>query len=134
MCDALTPTDKDLWHKATADVMPLGVPHGGRRRGLETARDAAPKARAHGTLRIKARLDLHGMTLCQAHVALADFVTKTPHRCVLIITGASGALCKEVPLWLEVPALAHRIISIIPAPPDYGGTGALIVRLRTLQE
>lgn len=89
-----------------------------------------------------ARLDLHGMTLDQAHGALATFVQDQRARgarCVLVITGkggggasarGTGALRRDVPRWLRQPPLAGMVTGVFEAHARHGGEGALYVYLR----
>jgi DNA-nicking Smr family endonuclease len=104
-------------------------------------------ARAHqklirGKLRPEGRIDLHGMTLDQAHPALRDFILMSHaagRRLVLVITGKGrerddrpfgGLLRRQVPLWLGLAPLAPLILQTAPAHISHGGAGALYVYLR----
>jgi DNA-nicking Smr family endonuclease len=49
---------------------------------------------------------------------------------VLIITGKSGVLRRQVPLWLALPDLRALIVGFESAAITHGGDGALYVRLR----
>jgi len=88
---------------------------------------------------IEARLDLHGMTQAEAHLALAAFIHRSHEagrRCVLVITGRGfgpkgpGVLKLAVPRWLEEAGLRRQILAVAPARPRDGGSGALYVLLR----
>ncbi len=78
------------------------------------------------------------MTQAEAHAALRCFVLRAQEqgrRAVLIITGkgtaeGGGVLRRAVPLWLEEPALARRILATAQAQPQHGGAGALYLLLR----
>lgn len=99
-----------------------------------------------GKLTPEARLDLHGMTLAQAHGALEGFIRSAARRglrLVLVITGKgrgggdegpiprrAGALRHEVPLWLRRPPLAALVMDTHEAHRRHGGAGALYVYLR----
>ncbi|RJF81448.1 DNA mismatch repair protein MutS [Azospirillum cavernae] len=96
-----------------------------------------------GQLVIEGRIDLHGMTQAQAHMALAGFVHHAwndGRRCVLVITGKGsdksglggglGVLRQAVPRWLGDPALRPMIVAIQPAQPKDGGDGALYVLIK----
>lgn len=99
-----------------------------------------------GKLKPQARLDLHGMTLAQAHPALIDFVLGAEakgHRLVLVITGKGkdrdtggpiptrqGVLRHQVPQWLALPPLRQAILQVTPAHIRHGGQGAYYVYLR----
>ena len=61
---------------------------------------------ARGKVEIGGRLDLHGHTQAEAHSALITFLHRSAardKRTVLIITGKSGVLRRQVPLWLALP-------------------------------
>jgi DNA-nicking Smr family endonuclease len=99
-----------------------------------------------GKLRPEARIDLHGMTLAEAHPALIGFVLNARaagKRLVLVITGKgrandweapiparAGRLRHDVPRWLSLPPLASAVLQVAPAHRRHGGEGALYVYLR----
>ncbi len=101
---------------------------------------------SRGRLTPEARIDLHGMTLAQAHPALVRFVLgAVDHgkRLVLVITGKGrpgpddgpipqrpGALKRQVPLWLHQAPLAPHVLQIAEAHLRHGGAGAYYVYLR----
>ncbi len=98
---------------------------------------------ARGTAEIDARLDLHGLTLADAHDALVDFLRRARSqgaRVVLVITGKGtgadhgyghrGVLRRQVPHWLTSYPLRNDVLAIEPAHAGHGGEGALYVRLR----
>ncbi len=77
-----------------------------------------------------ATLDLHGLTVVQAHAAVQQFIAKAAEhgtRCVLISHGkgvgrARPALLKSwVNQWLRDMA---GVLAFHSAPPQYGGAGA----------
>lgn len=99
-----------------------------------------------GKLVPEGRIDLHGLTLAQAHPALTRFVM-TAHaegkRLVLVITGKGksrdeggpipvryGVLKHQVPQWLAMPPLGAVVLQITQAHLKHGGTGAYYVYLR----
>lgn len=100
-----------------------------------------------GKSRPESRIDLHGMTLSEAHGALVRFILgarSRGQRLVLVITGkgagagtdagplfeARGVLRRQVPHWLAQPPLAEAVQHLAPAHPRHGGEGALYVYLR----
>jgi DNA-nicking Smr family endonuclease len=88
---------------------------------------------ARGKVEIGGRLDLHGHTQAEAHSALIAFLHRSvarDKRTVLIITGKSGVLRRQVPLWLALPDLRELIVGFETAAITHGGDGALYVRLR----
>lgn len=92
------------------------------------------------------RIDLHGMTLAEAHPELIHFILRAHaagKRLVLVITGKGklrddggpiptrlGILRHQVPLWLTQPPLGHVVMQIAPAHLSHGGAGAYYVYLR----
>jgi DNA-nicking Smr family endonuclease len=88
---------------------------------------------ARGRTEIDGRLDLHGLTLERARARLATFLASSQSQgagLVLVITGKSGALRREVPHWLALPELRTLVIGFEEATPAHGGSGALYVRIR----
>lgn len=99
-----------------------------------------------GKLRPEARIDLHGMTLAQAHPALSGFILSAhaaEKRLVLVITGKGkarddgdpiptrfGVLRHQVPQWLRMPPLSSVVLQVTEAHRSHGGAGAYYVYLR----
>ena len=99
-----------------------------------------------GKLSPEARLDLHGMTLDQAHGALNRFVMNCAgqqKRLILVITGKGGmddpyetapmrrgVLRRQVPIWLSMQPLAGLVLQVAEAHQKHGGAGAFYVYLR----
>ncbi|MDJ0857483.1 MAG: Smr/MutS family protein [Dinoroseobacter sp.] len=99
-----------------------------------------------GRLEPEGRLDLHGMTLAQAHPALNRFILGAQaqgKRLVLVITGKGkhrddggpipqklGVLRHQVPHWLQIPPLNSAVLQVTPAHLRHGGAGAYYVYLR----
>ena len=99
-----------------------------------------------GKLMPDARLDLHGMTLDQAHSALLHFILGAfarGHRLVLVITGKGrtgaddgpiparrGVLKHQVPTWLHSGPLQQAVLQVTEAHGKHGGSGAYYVYLR----
>lgn len=99
---------------------------------------------ARGKLVPEARIDLHGMTLAEAHPELIRFILSAQSdglRLVLVITGKGkgvadpvprpiGALRHQVPHWLRLPPLALSVQQVAEAHLKHGGSGAFYVYLR----
>ncbi|MEZ5777073.1 MAG: Smr/MutS family protein [Paracoccaceae bacterium] len=97
----------------------------------------------------EARIDLHGMTLAEAHPELIRFILSaqaTGKRLVLVITGKGkrgddhgpvpqriGVLRHQVPRWLHEAPLGFVVQQVAPAHAKHGGAGALYVYLRRLR-
>ncbi len=104
------------------------------------------KKMVRGKMKPEARIDLHGMTLAQAHPALTRFILEAYDdglRLVLVITGKGkdrddpgpipirrGVLKHQVPNWLHMPPLGMVVLDIREAHIRHGGTGAYYVYLR----
>lgn len=99
-----------------------------------------------GKMLPEGKIDLHGMTLDQAHPALTGFVLRAHaegKRLVLVITGKGkshrdegpipvrrGVLKHQVPQWLSMPPLSTVVLQVAEAHMRHGGTGAYYVYLR----
>lgn len=112
--------------------------------------DAKSFARmSRGKLTPEARLDLHGLTLAEAHPELIGFILNAQaagQRLVLVITGKGkpgpdhgpipqprGVLKHQVPQWLHMPPLGPAILQVAEAHLKHGGSGAYYVYLRRLR-
>lgn len=99
-----------------------------------------------GKMRPEGKLDLHGMTMAQAHPALTRFIL-TAHadgkRLVLVVTGKGknrddggpipvrhGVLRHNVPQWLAMAPLSSVVLQISEAHLKHGGGGAYYVYLQ----
>lgn len=101
-----------------------------------------------GRIDPEAKIDLHGMTVNEAHPELIRFILNAQdrgRRLVLVITGKGkpsvdhgpipvrqGVLRHQVPHWLRLPPLAHSVLQVTQAHLKHGGTGAYYVYLRRL--
>ena len=99
-----------------------------------------------GKLKPEARIDLHGMTMAEAHPELVAFILGSQamgRRLVLVITGKGkdrddggpiptrhGVLRHQVPQWMALPPLSSAILQVTPAHIRHGGHGAYYVYLR----
>lgn len=100
-----------------------------------------------GKLAPEARLDLHGLTLAEAHPELIRFILNAQSagmRLVLVITGKGsravadhgpipqrqGALRHQVPHWLRQVPLGAVVLQVAEAHLRHGGSGAYYVYLR----
>lgn len=105
----------------------------------------AYKKMTRGKLKPEGRIDLHGMTMAQAHPALTRFVLDahaSGKRLVLVITGKGkdrdhgdpipvrrGILRHQVPNWLHIPPLGALVLDVTEAHQRHGGGGAYYVYL-----
>lgn len=99
-----------------------------------------------GKLDPEGRIDLHGMTMAEAHPELIRFVLNAHDagkRLVLVITGKGkrglddgpipqrqGVLRHQVPQWLQLPPLGAVVLQVAQAHLKHGGSGAYYVYLR----
>lgn len=104
---------------------------------------------SRGKLEPEARIDLHGMTLSQAHPELIHFLLSAQDRgcrLVLVITGKGkrglddgpipqrqGVLRHQVPQWLRLPPLGPVVMQVTEAHLKHGGSGAYYVYLRRMR-
>jgi DNA-nicking Smr family endonuclease len=131
----------------SAAVNDLALPLSHTLRQAAVQMDARTHARmTRGKIAPQARIDLHGMTLAEAHPELIRFVLNAQGaglRLVLVITGKGkdrddglpiprrvGALRHQVPQWLRLPPLGPVVLQVTPAHHRHGGDGALYVYLR----
>ena len=82
-------------------------------------------------------IDLHGYRLHNAKIALQKYTLNAYEkniRNILIITGKGynnkGILKKEVPLWLNGQNLMSLLVNFEIAPKEFGGDGALLVKIK----
>lgn len=91
------------------------------------------------------RIDLHGMTVAAAHVALTAYLLRSfseGKRLVLVITGKGrqskdsgpiptpkGILRHQLPDWVSQPPLNQIVLQLAQAHQRHGGSGAFYVYL-----
>jgi DNA-nicking Smr family endonuclease len=134
----------DVDHRAYHDLLPS---LGQQIRAAPVQMDQKAFGRLRrGKLKPEARIDLHGMTLAQAHPVLTGFILRSAgagHRLVLVITGKgkqrddggpiptrSGVLRHQVPQWLAMAPLGGLVMQIAESHIRHGGQGAYYVYLR----
>ncbi|MEO0750920.1 MAG: Smr/MutS family protein [Pseudomonadota bacterium] len=159
MADLFAKEDPPKRTPADVPVFKVGEKANGAKRGLPgmTTPDAKPLVHMdkkaydrlkRGKLKPQARIDLHGMTLDQAHPALVAFIMSSyakERRLVLVITGKGqgkdradlgpiperpGILRRNVPHWLQTPPLVQVVLQVSEAHGRHGGGGAYYVYLR----
>jgi DNA-nicking Smr family endonuclease len=135
------------------EAAPVGRPHDlapGLSAGLAAAPLQMDRKRfvqmSRGKLAPEARIDLHGLTLAEAHPRLTAFLMRAHAngaRLVLVITGKGrgrdeggpipvrpGALRHQLPHWLSLPPLRGIVLQVSEAHLKHGGSGAFYVYLR----
>lgn len=132
-----------LWQHATRGVKPLA----GHIRAVDpesatgratAKRDRRPPPPSRPAQPFEAKLDLHGLTLVEAHRTVERFLTSASAagvRRVLIVTGKGSGrpgstIRGEIGHWLETPRMRVLVQSSSPAPRQLGGDGALQVQLK----
>lgn len=104
------------------------------------------KSMTRGRITPEAKIDLHGMTLAEAHPELIRFILSSQddgRRLVLVITGKGkpgredgpipqrrGVLRHQVPQWLRMMPLGAAVLQVTQAHLRHGGEGAYYVYLR----
>jgi DNA-nicking Smr family endonuclease len=107
-----------------------------------------------GQLAYDARIDLHGMTIAEAHERFREFLSRSGregHGLVLVITGKgaspfagpmlhgksgyhvperTGRLRRLFSEWIEEPGIRELVNGYQPAHPRHGGGGAFYVKLK----
>jgi len=91
-----------------------------------------------GDMKDDGRIDLHGLTLNQAHGALTAYLHSAAARgarCVTVVTGKGkgegiGKIRAEVPHWLNQQPLRSLVLAVSQAQVQHGGAGALYVLLK----
>lgn len=136
-----------LGEKARSGTDPLVAPPGMAAKPPLRMDAKAFGKMTRGKLLPEARLDLHGMTLSEAHPELIRFILGAHAaglRLVLVITGKGkpkpdhgpipqpvGVLRHQVPQWLRLPPLGPAVVlQVAEAHQRHGGAGACYVYLR----
>lgn len=109
----LDAASQSLWARVCATVTKLGEP-----------RDHQQLAYACGPIQESDFLDLHGMTVQEAYRSVIAFIDRPDApRNLTIVTGLSGVICREFPLWLE----SHPRVASLK---ETNGGGAFTVKLK----
>ncbi len=124
---------------------PVALAKGGVKAPLNMDASSFAKLK-RGKLRPERKIDLHGMTVSQAHPALISFLIDAfddGKRLVLVITGKGdredprgpfqvqrGVLRRQVPIWLSSAPLNGIILQSVAAHIRHGGEGALYIYLK----
>ena len=99
----MTPEDKKLWERVTEGMKSSGI-------SFENFISRIPSIRER--FFISTTLDLHGLDLNSAYIQSVEFIKIARiHRFkyVTIITGLSGQIKREFPLWMETLPHTKRI-------------------------
>ena len=98
---------------------------------------ASARSMKSGQAGFSKKIDLHGLTLADAHQRLLSFLLAAAadgHRHVLVITGKGlankGKIRSHLPVWLNEPPLSAHVIAYCQAQIKDGGAGAWYVNLR----
>ena len=138
---------EETWDDIRKTTRPLGAPPS-RRSGLDKAfspTDAAPRFLSlrrlqRGQYDPQATVDLHGLTLIQAHDRLHQTLRRAldqKHRLLLVITGKGNnsqpharTLKQAFEAWMTLPPFCPLVAHVCPAAKRHGDTGAYYVLLK----
>jgi DNA-nicking Smr family endonuclease len=89
-----------------------------------------------GKLEAQRTLDLHGRTAQRAYHALLSFIVAAHAdrvRCIEVITGrgtgeGGGVIRRELPMWLNLPALRPLVLAASHPHPSNPGSVRLLLR------
>lgn len=113
---------------------PMELRVGVRRPGLD---DTSWKSLTRGTLRVEAKLDLHGYIVHDAFECFLGFLHRARSRnlrCVEVVTGLgsgvqSGTIRRELPLWLQRTDVRDFILGVVHT--NKVNRGAVRILLKT---
>ena len=90
-----------------------------------------------GRMELDGTIDLHGLTLPEAHRAFSKFIRshiKQKSRMLLVITGkgkgGEGIIKSSLPSWINEVDIDHAVLKCAPASAKHGGNGAFYILLR----
>ena len=138
---------EETWDDIRKSTRPLGSPPS-RRGGLDKAfssTDAAPRFLSlrrlqRGDYEPQATIDLHGLTLIQAHDRLMHVVRRAmdqKQRLLLVITGKGNnsqpharTMKQAFEEWMRSPPFCPLVAYVCPAAKRHGDTGAYYILLK----
>lgn len=101
----LTPDEQQLWNNVTQSVTPLGAP---KKPGFDVPLQILNPMPSW-------LLDLHGFTVQEAFTTVKVFIEEAYYssvRRVTVITGKSGAICREFPEWIDrYPVHSYELLA-----------------------
>jgi DNA-nicking Smr family endonuclease len=99
--NCLSETDAAVWNAYTKTVTPLG----------QAKPSQSPPAVLTISFPFSNQIDLHGLTLAEAHSATMNYVERVhkTYRSVTIITGLSGNIRREFKHWFDNDPYVIRI-------------------------
>jgi hypothetical protein len=112
--------DLSLWEAATADVTPMPA------QPLADASNRPRRLPAPVKPLFKDRLDLHGLTVAQAHRKVSNLLDTSGGRSATVVTGRSGVIRQEFHLWLQNDQRIRRVEEL------HGG-GAFRIHFRKMK-
>jgi dsDNA-specific endonuclease/ATPase MutS2 len=94
---SVSEADRKLWQAYVSDVTPLSHVH------VTPTPAPVPRITPSVTQHVSPILDLHGMTLQDAHALVQSEISQSQHtfKYMTFITGKSGQMQKEFPDWLR---------------------------------
>nr|WP_294915058.1 Smr/MutS family protein [uncultured Neokomagataea sp.] len=96
------------------------------------------KRLTRGTLRVEAKLDLHGYIVQDAFERLLDFLQRARTqnlKCIEVVTGLgsgeqSGAIRRELPLWLQRADIRGMILAVVHTHKANHGAVRILLKTR----
>jgi DNA-nicking Smr family endonuclease len=133
----ISATPSKAAHDMNQNLGPVGV-------GAVSSLDRSNgKKLIRGKYPVDGKIDLHGMSLSQAHSVLCAFINRSyakHDRCVVVITGKGrksehgGKIRAELVVWLNQPSLRSKVVAVVQANIRDGGSGAFYVLLKRHQQ
>lgn len=90
-----------------------------------------------GQIKTQGKLDLHGMSLAQAHRTFINYIKTSiaqNKKCIIVVTGkgnrekGTGAIRRELPYWAQEPKIAPYIHSFSEPAKNPGRTVIILRR------
>lgn len=109
MARGLTPEERNLWANVTKTVRPLGHPPVGLVQGQNGIKVTQTRPVSFNPC-----MDLHGLTVQEAFLAVRDHIEKGAllgYKRLTLISGKSGQINLELPRWVESNPLVRSVES-----------------------
>ena len=148
----ISKNDKDTWREYVSnfDQLTFNFYKNGENFYINKSNDSLIKKKEikssfnllkKGKIRPNGIIDLHSYKLKTGKIKLKSYIFYAYEknlRNILIITGKghknTGVLKKEVPTWLNEKETKSYLVNFEIAPNNFGGEGALIVRIKNKQK
>ena len=107
----LTPEEQALWEQVNSTVKTFANPPQDMRMSLVTRSKPQPTMFIATMPEWSPTLDLHDLTLAQAHAATLSHIRQAHarhQRKIIVITGRSGLIAKEFSTWVDLNSLVTK--------------------------